>query len=329
MRSGWVRIFTSLSVFTASACAQSIKALTVILSVCNMAPATTPQKLNIIYQGYDVPKTPPSLNVNGLFRACSHDRANFTSDILATTIYIPCSGYLAPVCDVDHWSTFSDTYVKSLGMDTSNYSHHIYILPQNDPCGWGGLGSVGPCNKSCRVWVSGKVADKVAVFAHELAHNLGLGHAGYMGDSYGDISDMQGYCCNLRCWGAPHSDLLKWTVPLKTFSPPHNDVTEYTLQPNEYVRMHDEVRREDVWVQYRVGKAPYDKVPTNGVYVSSTQIPYYTSTLQMVLSVPGSSYDYFSTMRVVLKSIDKSRAVVLVQRVMVSATFMEAERLPI
>lgn len=329
MTNGWARFLTLLSILSAKASGQSINAFTIILSVCNMGATITPRELDIVYRGHKTPKTPYSLNVNDLFKTCSHNRANFSSDIMPSTVYVPCIGYLQPTCDVDGWASYADSFVQGIGVNLSKYSHRIYILPRNDPCGWGGLGTVGPCEHVCRVWVSGKVADKVAVYTHELAHNLGLGHAGYLGDSYGDLSDMQGYCCKMRCWGAPHSDLLNWTTPLKTFAPPESDIVEYVLKPNEYVRMRDRARLEDVWVQYRVGKPPYDNVATKGIYISSTQVPYYTSSLQVVLTSPGGSYDYFNTMRVVVKSLDKSGAVVVVRRVSTSATYMDPERLPL
>jgi hypothetical protein len=52
---------------------------------------------------------------------------------------------------------------------------------------------------------------------HELGHNLYLNHAGKQGDNgYGDLSCTMGFCCDVRCYNAPHAFQLGWARPIAT-----------------------------------------------------------------------------------------------------------------
>jgi hypothetical protein len=54
----------------------------------------------------------------------------------------------------------------------------VFLIPPG-ACGWVGLGYVG-CDGSydCRAWVGGAHWQDPQAIAHELGHNLFMGHAG-------------------------------------------------------------------------------------------------------------------------------------------------------
>lgn len=113
----------------------------------------------------------------------------------------------------------TDEALRARGVHLERYRHRVYLLPPG-PCMLVGMGYVG-CDGSpespCRVWVGGGFWDSPQVMAHELAHNLFLGHAGtMMGENglfneYSDSSCQMGYYQpHSRCFNTPHAWQLGW-----------------------------------------------------------------------------------------------------------------------
>lgn len=130
-------------------------------------------------------------------------------------------GVLAMTTDVRDWRTVSDTGcdLQALWNEAltahdvpaaTETSHVAVYFPQQTECGlWAGMGSIG----GGMVWING--VPIVDVFAHEVGHNLGLGHAGLAAcssagvdlplaplvqcrfDEYGDVADVMGYATSL------------------------------------------------------------------------------------------------------------------------------------
>lgn len=97
-------------------------------------------------------------------------------------------------CKPGQWAKDAKNEAIAQGIDLSYYEHFLFVLPRKAKCKWAGLGIVG-CNK-CKAWV--KSARK-KTYAHELGHNLGLGHAstdpdndGVVNSEYGDHSSFMG-----------------------------------------------------------------------------------------------------------------------------------------
>jgi hypothetical protein len=68
------------------------------------------------------------------------------------------------------WSQLAFGQMPSF--DPSLYRHIVFVFPAVAACGWSGFADVGGSN----VWINGALS--VRALAHELGHNLGLGHAG-------------------------------------------------------------------------------------------------------------------------------------------------------
>lgn len=71
-------------------------------------------------------------------------------------------------CDAD---AIMRQVLTQTGLTTSATKHVAVWFPEHDGCGWAGLGSI----TGGSIWLNG--ASSTYVLAHELGHNLGLGHA--------------------------------------------------------------------------------------------------------------------------------------------------------
>ena len=78
--------------------------------------------------------------------------------------------YSGPGNHVDLWATAAST-AASAHYTLANYDKIIYLFPDNPSCGWIGLGEVG----GDETWING--VNDSELYAHELGHNVGLGHA--------------------------------------------------------------------------------------------------------------------------------------------------------
>jgi hypothetical protein len=264
----YIRSFTLASSFT-SVIAQSFKALTTILSVCNLPAAINPTQLsNVLLHNNSqivIPNTPlvhSEANLEDMFAQCSSGKAKFSTDIYPEIVNVPCHLDLHSSCVYQQWSDYADNYIETIHkVQVYNYKYHIYVLPAGI-CEFGGQGMIPPCYPYCKVWIEGSVAYEITPYLHELLHNVGLHHAGYLRDEYRDLSDTMGYCCNIRCLNAPHSYSLNWSKPKAKLIVKHIEAfkQDITLSDNEYVII-DEVmplHTNILFVQYRKQDLLYD-----------------------------------------------------------------------
>ncbi|MGE0528412.1 MAG: hypothetical protein AB7G93_20700 [Bdellovibrionales bacterium] len=133
-------------------------------------------------------------SVKDLYEKNTHGRISFdgdlngdgSPDVYHATVNMSGRG----TCDHHGWASAADDAVEAQGHDLSEYRHLIYILPANTGCSWGGVahGSRASVRQS-----------QLIVYAHEIGHLLGMGHAGtdvnndgVHESEYGDWSSMMG-----------------------------------------------------------------------------------------------------------------------------------------
>lgn len=102
---------------------------------------------------------------------------------------------LGNTCNVSQWKSDAKTAAEVQGIDLSHYKYFVYAIPREAKCRWAGVGNVG-CKNTCFAMIKGYYN---LVWAHELGHNLGLGHAGsdenndgVTENPYGDHSGIMG-----------------------------------------------------------------------------------------------------------------------------------------
>ena len=236
-----------------------INAVTMLLNVCNFTNNINYDDLQrtLIDSKIDYTNI-TQLNLQGMFRACSNGRASFSTTIVPHKVHVQryktntCSK-----CDFLKWANEADTIVSKEWINFFNYRFRIYILPDITACNFAGLGDVAPCTRRfCRIWIRAQFSSEIATYFHELGHNLGLNHASLYDKEYADLSDAMGYCCNLRCFNAPHSHMLSWSFP-STILDASDTLTKYvSLKQNEYVIIKN--NNVSTYIQYRYGINEYD-----------------------------------------------------------------------
>jgi hypothetical protein len=245
---------------------QTLNALTIVLSICQSPAPFQPYDLEYVLKNNTMIVNGEGLmtntdNVQDMVHYCSNGKASFTADILKYVISIPCNNYLEISCEFSQWSDMADNTIKlhSPEIDLQQYPYRIYILPEDAPCSFVGQGVVGPCTPLCRIWIKGKNALSIAAYFHEIGHNLGLNHAWYENNEYGDFSSGMGYCCNTRCFNAAQSNHLKWSVPKIELQilPLRSFTREFVLYANEYILLRNGLGNL-TYVQFRKDNNRYD-----------------------------------------------------------------------
>ena len=136
-------------------------------------------------------------------------------------IYIVNLNYAAKSCNYAQWAVDARNAAANAGINLSLYKHHMFVLPKNVNCNWGGLAQLG-CGTNCSSWVRAYNPTDVysqLIYTHELGHNLGMHHSSTdinnddVNDSeYGDaacimgVGDYQYY----KEVNAPHRDQMHW-----------------------------------------------------------------------------------------------------------------------
>lgn len=259
----------------------SIRAITIILTICDTPPAITHLEIGKIL-------IHDNNSAKNVLKFCSNGTITFDTLVFPSYVNIPCPAS-AISCNVDDWADRADDAIRPFVPDIDDFVYKIYILPK-ESCVFAGLGAVGPCNseQKCRIWINGHYANYPIAFVHELGHNLGLGHASYSGNEYGDYSDVMGYCCIQRCFNAPHSNMLNITISKQTIHLPIASSYKFTLLQNEYVVIYD--YSVQWFVQYRQSRE-FDNVPiafgdSINLYSSTSQFGTST-TLNAIIRNPG------------------------------------------
>lgn len=110
---------------------------------------------------------------------------------------------------------------EALGVDPALYKHRIFAVPRDLGCGWTGYANVG-CGGTCSAF--NRWSQDRNTTSHEMAHNLGMGHAGKDGGAeYSDYSSFMGYSLSsgVRALDAAHHWQMGW---YESFDPASTEV---------------------------------------------------------------------------------------------------------
>ena len=188
---------------------RNISVLVVRVIASDNAPNLTREQLSDKVFGTDGDKA----NLKSQYSQCSYNQMNFVPAINQD------SGVINGVLEINIDMNATNASSRDIQNEVTNvlggkpfYADHVmYCLPPGTIGRWIAYGYT---NNWLTVY-NDKWCNYLSVQMHEIGHNLGLGHAGENGVSYGDKSGYMGYSyaqddTPLMCFNAFHSWKLGW-----------------------------------------------------------------------------------------------------------------------
>jgi hypothetical protein len=156
----------------------------------------------------------PSASVDEFFALSTFGGERLQGDVVS--VAIPFSASTCNVFERFDWASAAEAQAAIMGFPASAYDRIIYVLPDASVCPWAGIATQG----GKWSWIRDNTDPHV--YAHELGHNRGLGHANGLWECvaypYFDRSDAMGL--DYIRFNAPHLEQAGWLDP--------SDVVEVT-----------------------------------------------------------------------------------------------------
>ena len=228
----------------------------------------------------------------------------------------------APGCDFGDWA---DSATAAIGADVlSAYTNLLVVFPDVETCDWSDLAYVG----GTTAWINGEPSVRAA--AHELGHNLGLGHASSLAcdspdgpvalgpdcskaNEYGDPFTLMGSGGTVHINGI-HKRQLGWLTQQNVVEVSESGT--YTLAPlgsNSTEPQILRIGREDstLVIEYRAPGAAFERFggpfePTGGVSARVADGPASAPRSLLVDSTPATPTYADATIRVGRELLDRA-----------------------
>jgi hypothetical protein len=192
-------------------------------------------------------------------------------------------------CQTTAISNYGISAAVAADYNLTNYQNVAFVFPAMSGCLWSAAAGGGGSS-----WYSGR--NTAPIYAHELGHNFGLGHAGSLrcshgvitgicsSEIYGDLFDLMGHYSSMMHVSALNKSKLGW-IPANTVATHSSGSTTYSLTPTElaggslYAVKIPVAAERTYWIEYRqpIGfDAEIASYPNNGAQVR-VQFPYDTS----------------------------------------------------
>lgn len=202
------------------------------------------------------------VSVYGFYREASFAQTSLQGDVINVTI----PSTLAPCTTANRyqWTFEADTAAAGQGYNGANYDHIVYVLADGVNCPFAGIAIQG----GKWSWIDG--CNDPHVYAHELGHNLGLGHAAAIWDGdcllyeYLDRSDAMGLAYHK--FNAPHLEQAGWMPQAKiqpvtasgiyTIDALHRPIAAGTHP--RVLTIADPTAGPDIYLSLRDPSGPYD-----------------------------------------------------------------------
>ncbi len=225
-------------------------------------PCSTDQVERIMFSD------PVGRSVDDLYDLSSDGRVGFTGDVLGPVV-VPY--YRDPEGDCFlsslQWAADARDAALAQGIDLSAYDRVGYVYAEPNLCADQGYGGWNPFyGTSMHVFFCGVKL----IYAHELGHSLGLGHAAFERDdgsidAYGDYSDFMGGSWRNGGWvspgelNAPHRDQAEWlgadqvtdVGACGVFEVPALELTAGEADAPQVLRVDKPDTRETYYLSYR------------------------------------------------------------------------------
>ncbi|KAG2494378.1 hypothetical protein HYH03_007435 [Edaphochlamys debaryana] len=173
---------------------RDLPAIAFVTAFCGLEPALMPPELGSAL--FDVGS---NASVSDWVRGCSYGIARMapdTSTVFPQVVQLPCDASLnmSNLCPlISSWRKHVNAVAINASVNLARFRHRIMVLPKGVSCGWSGMAFIGPfmgsySDGSGYSWthILADFARNPYTHAHEMSHNLYMGHSASGANDYGD-----------------------------------------------------------------------------------------------------------------------------------------------
>ena len=228
-----------------------LRSIVYLLDICNMRNVFRGAGDYMKYISQSVPGSSGDA-MQRMYGVCSYNKTLYNPDdtIVLGPINTGCNGTIfrgslrydyswdkCGAAEQFRWIDYAEEYARNMsvvGNDATSIKlrnllsytpgrRAIVILPPGTKCPWAGLATVGCATSRCVVYIKGEHVTKVPIVYHEMQHTMGLSHATFNRQEYGDRSCPMGQANAAKsnmfiCNNAPYMFRLGWASAIANLS---------------------------------------------------------------------------------------------------------------